>query len=403
MPLTYLHGAEVIQVDDGPRPVRTVKTSVVGIIGTAPGADAAVFPLGLTLIPGSQSMLASLGLTGTLPKALERMYRYAAPLVAVMRIEDNANIDTLLSNAVGSAGTYTGVHAFLRCQSLLGVKPKIFLAPGLTSQRPGNAANPVVSALISVADKLKGMIYADGPSDSNAAALTWRNDINSRRVMPWVPMVKSWDTTTSTYIDQPVSPTIVGSRVWCDNNLGFWYSVSNKILSDVGGASRPIEFRMGDPDAEANFLNENHLNTVINHDAGWRSWGNRVCETDPLWVFESSVRVCDAIDESVIGAAMPWIDKPIRPAIVTSLLEGGNRYMRELTAEGAILGGKMWIEPDRNQPAVIQLGRLRFEYDREPASPLEHLIYGAHRNSQYHSLLIQDVLSEANRAQALAS
>ena len=45
MSTSFLHGVEVLEVSDGPRPITTVKTSVIGIVGTAPTADATLFPL----------------------------------------------------------------------------------------------------------------------------------------------------------------------------------------------------------------------------------------------------------------------------------------------------------------------------------------------------------------------
>lgn len=38
----FLHGVEVIEIDDGPRPIQTVKSAVIGLIGTAPLSAAAV-------------------------------------------------------------------------------------------------------------------------------------------------------------------------------------------------------------------------------------------------------------------------------------------------------------------------------------------------------------------------
>ena len=36
MAANYLHGVETVEVERGPRPVRTVKSAVIGLIGTAP-------------------------------------------------------------------------------------------------------------------------------------------------------------------------------------------------------------------------------------------------------------------------------------------------------------------------------------------------------------------------------
>jgi hypothetical protein len=35
----FLHGVEIVEIDDGSRPIQTVKSSVIGIIGTAPNAE----------------------------------------------------------------------------------------------------------------------------------------------------------------------------------------------------------------------------------------------------------------------------------------------------------------------------------------------------------------------------
>ena len=42
--MAFLHGVEVIEIDAGPRPIQTVKSSVIGIVGTAPDADPDAFP-----------------------------------------------------------------------------------------------------------------------------------------------------------------------------------------------------------------------------------------------------------------------------------------------------------------------------------------------------------------------
>ena len=43
MPANFLHGVETIEIKKGARPIRTVKTAVIGLVGTAPiatvGAD----------------------------------------------------------------------------------------------------------------------------------------------------------------------------------------------------------------------------------------------------------------------------------------------------------------------------------------------------------------------------
>lgn len=53
----FLHGVEVIEIDAGPRPIQTVRSSVIGIVGTAPGAQAEVKATLLTGVVGSNNAL----------------------------------------------------------------------------------------------------------------------------------------------------------------------------------------------------------------------------------------------------------------------------------------------------------------------------------------------------------
>jgi hypothetical protein len=58
---TFLHGVEVLEIDAGPRPIQTVRSSVIGIIGTAPLADETAFPLNTpVMIAGSRREAAKL-------------------------------------------------------------------------------------------------------------------------------------------------------------------------------------------------------------------------------------------------------------------------------------------------------------------------------------------------------
>ena len=58
----FLHGVEVAEISSGPRTIRTTKSSVIGLIGTAPDADNTSFPLNKpVLIVGSRREAAKLG------------------------------------------------------------------------------------------------------------------------------------------------------------------------------------------------------------------------------------------------------------------------------------------------------------------------------------------------------
>jgi phage tail sheath protein FI len=139
---TFLHGVEVVEIDKGPRPIQTVRSAIIGIVGTAPGADAEKFPLDTpVLIAGSRSEAAALGLTGTLPNAVEGILDQAGALIIVVRVAEGVDGAATKSNVLGGVdvnGNYKGVQVFLGAESILGYAPRILIAPGFTGERSAN-------------------------------------------------------------------------------------------------------------------------------------------------------------------------------------------------------------------------------------------------------------------------
>jgi len=57
MPERFLHGVEVVEIDDGARPISTVKSSVIGLIGTAPNSAPAATASLLTGVVASNNAI----------------------------------------------------------------------------------------------------------------------------------------------------------------------------------------------------------------------------------------------------------------------------------------------------------------------------------------------------------
>jgi phage tail sheath protein FI len=135
----------VLTIDSGRRPIQTIRSSVIGLIGTAPDADASVFPLDTpVLIAGTRLDAAKLDTVGdgngTLPAAIDAIFDQAGAVVVVVRVEAGATSQETLSNILGGidadTGGYLGVQAFLGSGSVLGYTPRILIAPGFTGDRP---------------------------------------------------------------------------------------------------------------------------------------------------------------------------------------------------------------------------------------------------------------------------
>lgn len=397
----FLHGVEVLEIDSGARPITTVRSAVIGIVGTAPQADPLAFPLNTpVLIAGSRREAAKLNTdatgalpAGTLPAAIDGIFDQAGAVVVVVRVEEGANEAETLANILGgvnaTTGQYEGLHAFLGAESVVGFQPRILLAPGFTHTRPEDPvnvgqflANPVVAELIGVAERLRAVIIADGPNTTDADAIAYAEDFGSSRVYLVDPKV--YKSAGGVTVTEWASPCVAGLLAKSDNERGFWWSPSNQNVNGIIGTARPIDFTLGDPNSRANLLNEKNVATIIRQD-GYRLWGNRTLSSDPKWAFLCVRRTADIINDSLLRAHLWAVDRGITKQYVAEVQEGVNAYLRHLTTIGAILGGQCWADPDLNTPDQIAQGKVYWDFDFTPVYPAEHLTFRSHLVNDYIS------------------
>ncbi|VVS90703.1 phage tail sheath subtilisin-like domain-containing protein [Desulfoluna spongiiphila] len=390
---TFLHGIETIEIDGGTRPIRTVKSAVIGLIGTAPDADDTLFPVNTpVLIPGTPRAAKPLGDNGTLKAALDAIFDQAGAMVVVVRVAEGADDAATLTNVLGDAAAGTGVHAFLAAESVVKASPRLLCAPGFTGTRTGDDANPVVAELQGLAEKMRAIVIADGPNTTATDAIAYRETLGSDRVFVVDPGVKVWDSTTKANAVQPASARVAGMIAKRDAEKGFWWSPSNQPVNGIVGTARPVAFHMSDPASEANRLNEKCVATIVQKN-GYRLWGNRTTATDPMWAFLSVRRTADMIYESIEEAFLWAMDRPMSANLVLDIQESVGSYLRHLKAVGAILGGSCWLDPELNSKEQLMAGKLYLDFDIEPPAPLEHLTFRAHRDNGHYTELVNQVLS----------
>lgn len=490
MSTKFLHGVEVLEVTDGPRPITTVKTSVIGIVGTAPDASAAVaasrtfgsgtsaltftadtagalgneisvaiikpsavsqtlvvslaekaitislatdatgaatstadaiktaldantgiaaliavasggtgvvgtsvrkylsggedepFPLDTpVLVAASRKEAAKLGDTGTLPIAMDGIFDQSGAVVIVVRVADGADSAGTITNIIGGVdanGASSGIQCLLEAESSVGYAPRILIAPGFTTTKS------VVDELVSVAERIRAVVIADGPSTTDAAAIAYGSDFGSSRlyiVDPAVTVLRD-----GVEVDEPSSARVAGLIAKSDNNRGFWWSPSNQEILGIVGPARPIDFVLGDSDSRANLLNEQNIATIIRQN-GFRLWGNRTRSSDALWAFLSVRRTADVIADSIQRNMLWAVDRPVSRQLCESIKDSVNSYLRTLTAIGAILGGECWYERDDNPNGDIAQGIVRFRYKFTPPPPAEHIAFYAESVEDYYDAI----------------
>lgn len=403
--LSYQHGTRVNRVPEGTVSFEVFDQATIGILGTAPDADIAKFPLNEPIaVTGALDQIEALGITGTLRDSLNGIAaatggRYL-PKIAIVRVDEGANIEATLANAVGEAGAMTGLHAFKGVSSELGFKPKIYMAPGLTGQRPGDAANPVVAGLIPFLERQRAQMLAGTGSTTKDAALQYKEDISSLAVEIIDPrvLVSGVD---GLPVVRPSEPYIagLGCKVIRDGDpnakkpAGFWVSWSNAVIGGIVGTERPITFDYTDPDTESHFLNENAINTIV-RDGGLRYWGGLTASTDRDWMFANVVRTRFALEEMVAKDFAPIIDAPMNAPAVVEALVSLDEKLKDFETAGAIIRGRAYFLPAENSAGQLRRGQLRIEFDAEETPPIHGLTIGSRRNKKYFDVLVEDIVRE---------
>lgn len=394
----YLHGVEVIHLTEGGRPVTIQATSVIGIVGTAPFADPAAFPLDTPVLITRAAAAAKLkatmpanaaaGAEGTLPTSIAAIYDQVRTPIVVVRVEDETELADQLVKVVGSQDESTGVYALLAARAAVGMKPKILIATGFTHQQIGGAANPVVAAFKTVAARLRAVVVSDGPNDTDAAALAKAALETGGRIYPVDPTVGVLDR-TGVIVQRPSSAHIagLGARSDSDPDRGYWWSWSNQTINGVVSIGRPIEFSMNDATASSNLLNAGGVAVIVNED-GFRLWGNEVPGADNEFPFLAQRRTMDVIFDS-IEASFRWaMDRPFSVNLLEDISGNLEAFIRDLKRRGAVIGGRVWIDPELNTEASFRAGQLYVNFDGEPSAPLNRLTFLFRRETGYYAELV---------------
>ena len=446
MAMGFLHGVEVVEQDSGVRPIRTISTGVIGLVGTANEG-----PINTpTLIAGSRreavQQFGDAG--GTIPAALAGILdQVGAPVVVV-----NARARTVVADAdvsfvgdtlqlgVGAgpfaiddlvitnraATTTYGLDVDYTVDAATGAVTRVaagslaanadvqvsytYLADAPAADVAGGAmANTYTGASALLQAKALGLpqpkiLIAPGFSHVKAVADALLAVAARLRAVVVADGPNTTDAEAVMHRDlfddrrlylvdpaievgeppvvERASGRVAGVIARSDAERGFWWSPSNRPILGVVSTVRPVDFQLGDPAARANHLNENAIATIIREN-GFRLWGDRSCSDDAKWQFLSVVRIADAVNDRLLRSHLWAVDRNITKTYLDDVVEGVSAFLRELVGLGAIVGGRCWADPDQNTPTSIAAGKAVFTFDFTPVYPAERITFNSVITNDY--------------------
>ena len=377
MPVSYLHGVETLQVDNGVKVITTAATAVIGIIGVngVSGNSADPTKLGVPVLITPSQTLEEQGLLATWPvyKAIKTIFDLASPLVIWIPygVDEVGTADLTAADAVDK---------FLLCRNLLGFGPKILITD--------DPATCPTASMVTNAGKLRAIAVVDVEGDTVQAMITARAGLSSKRVFAVGPSVKVGG------VDTPYSWVMAAMIAQTDDTWGYHYSPSNKVIDTVEATAFALTSSMTDASSDANVLNAAGIATLFSgYGTGFRTWGNRNASFPAaagIETFVAVVRTADVLEDAIEQVSLQWIDKPINNALIDSIVESVNAFFRTKIGEGVLVDGEASFEAAKNTVTEISNGHLVISYAFVPPPPLERLTFRSFININLLSALITE-------------
>lgn len=395
MPASFLHGVETIEITKGARTISTVKTAVVGIVGTAPIEDVEEQYRTVntpTLILSETEAVRYFGnhkAGFTIPQALEAFFDQGAGIAIVINVYDPEKHENVEAVKIGdinggidaATGKRTGLKAFEDSYSLFGYYPKTIIAPVFCED------TAVVTEINTICNKIRAMGIVDAPVGATVQDVikgrgpqgTINFNTSSERIILCYPHLKVYDSTTDSIKLQPYSQRLAGVIAAKDVEKGYHWSPSNTEIQGIVGVERQLTSMINDPTSEVNTLNEAGVVTVFNsYGSGLRTWGNGTAaypsSTHPT-NFINVRRTADILHESVEYAMLQFIDFPIDNGLIDSICETVNQFIRTLIGRGALIDGKCSFNSEKNPTTEIANGHLTFDIEFMPPTPAERITF----------------------------
>lgn len=395
MPASFLHGVETIEVTKGAKTITTVKTAVIGIVGTAPIEDVADEYKTIntpTLILNEVEAVKYFGnhkAGFTIPQALQAIFDQGAGIAIVINVYDpekhSSPDDVKISDINGGIDAITqkrtGMKAFEDCYSLFGYYPKTIIAPVYCEE------TAVVSEINTICNKIRAIGIVDAPVGATVQDIitgrgpqgTINFNTSSQRLVLCYPHLKVYDSESDSIQLQPYSQRLAGVIAAKDVEKGYHWSPSNTEIQGIVGLERQLTSMINDPTSEVNTLNEAGVVTVFNsYGSGFRTWGNRSAAY-PSSTFPTNFinvrRTADILHESVEYAMLDFIDFPIDNGLIDSICETVNQFIRTLIGRGALIDGKCTFNEDKNPTTELANGHLVFDIEFMPPTPAERITF----------------------------
>jgi len=347
----FTHNGVTKNIVRAPMALGALSSDVVAVVGTAPDADPAAFPLDTPVRVSGEELAAKLDTTGNglgfLVHFCEKTLLQAQVPIYVIRVDAGADDAATIANIIGSidgtTGQKKGIKAIFNCLE----KPTIIAAPGFSS----NAG--VAQALGAVNQKIQCRFVVD-LEGSNAADVVSLADTfgNADSGFDGCIAVAHTAKYTNHYgeIVMPGSVVVVGALA----AQSPWMGPGHRGVA-IGGVDNYFEYNVLDNSTDGSLLNKNGVCYFGNTSAGgWSLIGNRTLTGR----FIAHVGLEHALTRKLVAALEKGLGKNLTKTFMEQEVNKVNNWLESLIAEEIVMpGSRCYLHPEKNTVDNYKSGR----------------------------------------------
>lgn len=382
----FEHNGVSVETTESPEAMGGLGDNVVGLVGTAPNADASV-PRNAPFRINSYTLAALLDPTGaeagTLYQVVHQILKVVKVPIYVVVVEAGALEADTLNNVIGGidleSGQKTGLQALTTCQEL----PTIIGAPGFSD------AQAVHSELASLGKRIRARFVFDGLDVPVSGQVTNSESIGGAALgydrgymVHQMPAVYSKAAKANVFL--PPSSLAIAALAAVKQ----WESPGNQVTY-AADVSRVVEYNILDKSTEGDLLNRYGVSYYARTTLGGFSLiGNRTITGK----FISYVGLEDAITRKLVKAAQKVMAKNLTKSFMEQEVKRIDDWLQTLVADETIPGGKVYLHPELNSVEKYKNGTWYLCIDYGRYAPNEHMVYQLNASDEIIEEFLEDVL-----------
>lgn len=367
---SFVHNGISVVKHSAPPPMGPLGSIVLGVVGTAPDADASL-PKNSPIRIANAADAAKLDTVGTERGTLWRtcyeMFRLVSVPIYVVIVEEGEDAAATINNVIGkveaSTGQRLGIQALADCMEI----PTHIAAPGFNTK-------PVADSLAAMGKRLFAVPVGDGPNTNDQAAVDYSLSLGGEGTgYESFYMVDPQVAVYSQAAKGNVYFSAAAIALSCFARVKAWESPAKGGMGAlIDGTARTIDYNIMDKATNGDLLNRHGVSYFARTSMGGFSLiGNRCV----MGRFVSQVGLEYAIIRKLAKTAQRVMARNLSKSLMEQEITKLNVWLKSLQADETIMGAQVYLHPTLNNVENYRNGEWHIAIKYHGYAPNEHMVY----------------------------